>query len=397
MRRLAVLALLLAACLQAASSNAPLGPSARISLLTCASGQEIWTHYGHTAIRVEDPDRHLDLCFNYGLFRFDTPNFIGRFISGQTDYMLGYCRSASFIEEYRQEQRSITQQTLNLSPQERQALWQALQENAKKENRTYRYNFFYDNCATRARRIIENNIDGQVRYDSVALYPSLRASLKHYTAMHPWADFGISLLIASEADRPANFETLLYAPGEMQIAFQTAVIQKGDSVRPLVADCHQVLDFQGSQTASSLDDNYPKNEVFDIVMLLSAAVLALNLVLMAWESRRRKRCYLADILLYALAGLAGIILVYLALFSEHPAVHCNWLILWLHPLQLLYALALCIPAVRRQKWTAVYPKINSLLCLVMLIGAIAAPQAIHPAIWPLVAVFVLRQLLLKTR
>ena len=383
---------LLAACVQAASSTASLSGSAEISMLTCAPGQAIWTHYGHSAIRIHDPEKGIDLCFNYGLFNFNAPNFAGRFISGQTDYLLGYCRTATFIEDYRSEGRSIHQQTLNLSASEKEALWQALRENAKKENRQYRYNFFYDNCATRARKIVERNIEGKVCYDSTLLYPSLRASLKHYTATHPWADFGISFLIAAEADRPATFSDLLYAPGEMQIALQTASICSGDSLRPLVKSSCDLLSFPDSQTASSLDKNHPKNKLIDSVFASMCLLLALNLLLMFFERKNRKKCFPIDIFLYLIAGVSGLLLCYLALGSQHPAVHHNWLILWLQPLHLGYAIALCFPAFRKSKIAPAYAQINSLLCLLMIIAAIIVPQHIHPACWPLVAIFVLRSL-----
>ncbi len=382
--------LLLAACAQAASSNPSLSRTAEISVLTCAPGQAIWTHYGHSAIRISDPDKHLDICFNYGLFNFDTPNFAGRFISGQTDYMLGYCPTARFLEDYRIEGRSVHEQVLNLNTEEKESLWQALRENAKRENRRYRYNFFYDNCATRARRIIESNIDGKMVYDSTLIYPTLRASLKHYTTTHPWADFGISFLIASEADRPASFEDLLYAPGEMQIALQSARIQSADSSRALVKASRDLLSFPDSFTASSLQTKAPRNKTFNMVFWLMTLIFLVNLVLMRMETSKRKRFAAIDILLYAIAGLAGCLLCYLALFSQHPAVHHNLLILWLNPLQLCYATALIVPAFRNSKAANIYAAFSASLCLLMLFLSLIVPQSIHPACWPLAAVFVVR-------
>lgn len=395
---------LLAACLQAASSTAsdsratgskPLGPRAEISLLTCAPGKAIWTHYGHSAIRVNDPDNGRDLCFNYGLFNFNSPNFAGRFISGQTDYLLGACPTALFIEDYRSERRSIHEQVLNLSPTEKEALWQALCENAKRENRQYRYNFFYDNCATRARNIIENNIEGKVSYDSTLLYPTLRASLKHYTAAHPWADFGISFLIASEADKAATFSELLYAPGEMQIAFGTAHIAQGDSLRPMVKSSGDIIFFPGSFTDSSLQAKAPKNKPFDMVFWTMAAIFACCVFLQAIERKAHKKYTLIDIVLYALAGLAGCLLCYLAIWSEHPAVHKNLLILWLNPLHLLYAIGLCIPAFRKSRASVVYPCFAAALCALMMLLSLMLPQNIHPAYWPLIAIYLLRAIPVK--
>ena len=138
--------------------------SIRLSLLTCAPGEEIYSLFGHTAIRYEDPANGIDAVFNYGLFSFNTPNFILRFSLGETDYQLGATDYARFAAEYAFDGRSVWQQTLNLSKEEKAELIRLLQENYLPENRVYRYNFFYDNCATRPRDKIEESIDGKVIY-----------------------------------------------------------------------------------------------------------------------------------------------------------------------------------------------------------------------------------------
>ena len=120
-----------------------LSPQAQISLLTCAPGDEIYSYFGHSAIRINDPLSGIDYVYNYGVFSFDTPHFIWRFIKGETDYMLAGQRMASFIGAYREEQRSVYEQVLNISQTEKQTLFDALLENAKKENRIYRYRHFF--------------------------------------------------------------------------------------------------------------------------------------------------------------------------------------------------------------------------------------------------------------
>ena len=121
--------------------------SIRISLLTCASGGEIYSLFGHTAIRYENFTRNIDAVFNYGMFNFNAPNFILRFALGETDYQLGATNYEHFVAEYNYLGRDVWQQTLNLTPDEKEHLFNLLQENYRPENREYRYNFFYDNCA----------------------------------------------------------------------------------------------------------------------------------------------------------------------------------------------------------------------------------------------------------
>ena len=143
-----LLALLLCGFANAYSSKPD---SIRLSLLTCAPGSEIYAHFGHTAIRYENYTRKIDLVFNYGMFNFRAPHFVWRFVKGETDYQLGITPYIYFRAEYAMRGSSVYQQVLNLTQAEKERLVALLEENYRPENRIYRYNYFYDNCTTRAR------------------------------------------------------------------------------------------------------------------------------------------------------------------------------------------------------------------------------------------------------
>ena len=184
--------------------------SIRLSLLTCAPGEEIYSLFGHTAIRYENPSQGIDVVFNYGLFSFNTPNFIFRFSLGETDYQLGVTDYEHFAAEYAFYGRSVWQQTLNLTDEEKTKLIQLLQENYRPENRIYRYNFFYDNCATRPRDKVEESLQksgSQLLFSNTYTEnnetKSYRDIVHQYTKGHPWAQFGIDFCIGSQADRPS--------------------------------------------------------------------------------------------------------------------------------------------------------------------------------------------------
>ena len=135
-------------------------PRLRVSLLTCGPGSEIYEYYGHSAIRVMRTDSaEFDLVFNYGVFDFDSDNFALRFALGETDYLCQCQPTKHFLASYERSGRFVDEQVLNLSQEEARRLFAALLDNAKPENATYRYNFFYDNCATRVRDIIEKNLN----------------------------------------------------------------------------------------------------------------------------------------------------------------------------------------------------------------------------------------------
>ena len=175
--------------------------SAVVSLLTCTPGNLVYELYGHTAIRVREVGaRQSDWVFNYGTFSFNQPHFMWRFMLGETDYELGVVPYYLFYESYVREGRGIDEQVLNLTPAEAKKLVDALSKNLEPENATYRYNFFYDNCVTRALRVIEQSIDGQVIWPKADANKSLRDMVHEFSEPSPWNKFGQDLLLGAEVD-----------------------------------------------------------------------------------------------------------------------------------------------------------------------------------------------------
>ncbi|MBR1720091.1 MAG: DUF4105 domain-containing protein, partial [Phocaeicola sp.] len=160
--------------------------SLRWSLLTCQPSQEIYQLFGHTALRCENYTRKVDLVFNYGMFSFNTPNFVMRFVKGETDYLLGVEEYADFLQNYKRRGSGVIQQTLNLTQEEANKLWQSLLENARPENRVYRYNYFYNNCTSKARDMVEQCLDGKVVYPETKSGKTFRSIIHEYTKGSDW-------------------------------------------------------------------------------------------------------------------------------------------------------------------------------------------------------------------
>ncbi|MFR9166866.1 MAG: DUF4105 domain-containing protein [Dysgonomonas sp.] len=197
----------------AGKSQIVLSDSAKVSLLTSSSwDQEIYALFGHTAVRVNDPLNNIDYVFNYGVFDFNTPNFIFRFVKGETDYMLAATDFRYYLAEYRMREVEVTEQIFNLSQKEKQHIWDALCINAMPQNRVYRYNFFFDNCATRPRDLIENNIEGTVQYTLTNKNQTFRDLVHECVNKKPWVEFGIDLVIGSGADRLATDREKMFLP-----------------------------------------------------------------------------------------------------------------------------------------------------------------------------------------
>lgn len=328
MKKLYILLLLLTLGWTHASLRAATADSIRVSLMTCSPGSEIYALFGHTAIRVEVPARGIDWVYNYGMFSFNTPHFILRFVTGETDYQLGVIPYPYFAEEYRERGSYVVEQELNLRPDEKMRLLHALETNYRPENRTYRYNYFYDNCTTRARDKIEESIEGRVVYPVTHEVATFRQIVHRYTDGHPWDEFGIDLCLGAEADRAIDMRAQMFAPFVMMNEAEGATILGADgSERALVSRSGRVVD----------PAQRPAEKEFPLSPLACACLLLGLTLLVSWaEWRHRMPTWWFDALLFGLQGLAGCIVAFLFFFSLHPTVGSNYLLIILNPLPLIY-------------------------------------------------------------
>ena len=196
--------------------------SVDISLLTCGPGQEVWSYYGHTALRIQDKVHDSDVAVNWGMFSFKQPFFVLRFVFGLTDYQIGIFPMSDFIAEYAAEGRWVRQQRLQLSRQEKLKILRAIEENAKPENRTYRYNFFYDNCTTRAREMILTNIGySNTNFKDNNVRTSYREEIHKLNEQDHWARFGNDLLLGVYADSDLERRNWEFLPDNLSKDFAT--------------------------------------------------------------------------------------------------------------------------------------------------------------------------------
>ena len=301
----------------------------RFSLLTCSPGDEAYSLFGHTALRYCDEARGVDKVYNYGYFDFDSPNFAWRFILGQTDYLVACVPYRIFITEYAERGSSVVEQVLNLDSLQVSRLYRLIETNCRPENRVYRYNYFYNNCTTKARdKFIESLGDGySLVYDGGAKdIPTLRQTLRTYTAAHQWYSFGIDLLMGSDVDRVSSCDEQQFAPMNLMADLAVAYIVDGEGNRlPAVKSTNLLL-----------EENKPLVQRGNFTPFNAALVLLIfTFVVMLCELRSRKTFWGYDLLLMTVQGLAGALLLFMALCSEHPAVDANYVILLLNPIALL--------------------------------------------------------------
>lgn len=324
--------------------------SVEIGLLTCSPGKEIYSLYGHTAIRVRDAATGQDVAVNYGLFNYHTPLFIPRFVFGLCDYEMGIYPFDLFMEEYTEEGRGVVEQRINLTRQEKLDIINALALNARPENKVYRYNFFYDNCSSRARDMIVDHIHGHVGYRvDASVTSSYRMMVHQWDEHHPWDCFGCDLLLGVNADRQTTLRQQQFLPDSLRASFASAMVfREHHSPANLVDSTWTVLEAQTPKTGICFFDIFTPRVVISILTLL--------VVLASVREYRKKRIYWGiDLALLLIDGLAGLVL-FLMIFSKHPTVSLNLQILLLNPLSLvaLYSVAKKSRRGQYSKWWTVF-------------------------------------------
>ncbi len=352
--------------------------SIEVSLLTCQPHEEVYSLYGHTAIRYRERGlQEVDIAFNYGVFNFRKPFFVGRFVLGWTDYELGACPYPLFQEEYRRFGSRVTEQVLNLTREEKLRLKQALVENMKDENRVYRYNYFYNNCTTKARDIIEQSLSGTLVYDDSHTDRQLtyRKMVHEMTKRHPWATFGNDILLGIRADLKTTQRQQEFLPHHLMNDFDHARILTNGQYRPLVKERRVAVE-PGVQTAMS---GFPLSPTACAVVLSGLA-----LILFAVQWRLRRTLLVWDLLLLTFQSVVGLLL-FVMLFSEHPTTTLNLQFLLFNPLPLFY-----IYKVARRRNTC-YWIISVLLLALFLIGGFW--QSYAEGIWSLALCLLLQDVL----
>ena len=345
--------------------------SIRLSLLTCAPGTEIYALFGHSAIRYEHPALQRDWVFNYGMFSFSEPNFVMRFVKGETDYQLGVIPYSYFEAEYAERGSSVYQQVLNLTAEEKVNLVKALQENYLPANRVYRYNYFYDNCTTRARDKIEECIDGKVVYTTPTHEETFRDIIHEYTEGHEWSEFGIDLCLGADADKPIDLRQQMFAPFYMLEAARGAMIQRGDTLVPLVKEEFKVVD-----VVRTPEPGFPISP-----MAGACVLLAVTMVVVGVGVRKGHISCIWDGFLFGLQGIGGCVIAFLFFFSVHPTVSSNWMLVLLNPIPLFYLPFMIYQSLGRKK--DAYHGVNAIVLTFFMILMPLIPQEFNLTVLPL--------------
>ncbi len=289
----------------------------KISILTCRSGDQLYTTFGHTAIRISNPVTRMDYVYNYGLFSFDTPNFYPKFLRGQLPYFLGGTQMKNFLREYKYDKRTVFEQELILNDDQKLKMIEFLKNNAKPENRIYNYDFFYDNCATRVVDLY--GLAGEISYTNEIEEKTFRDLLKENLQNLVWPGFGIDLLIGARAERVTNRRDQMFLPEYVMTNLASA---KVDGVSPLAKPAEIVLDFESlNANRKSKGTNWP---------LICSSILFLVTLLFNFSFTSMTRLY--NKLFLVISGVFGLFLLFMWFGTNHGATRDNWNVLWFNPL-----------------------------------------------------------------
>jgi Domain of unknown function (DUF4105) len=386
-----------------------LSPKSEISILSCSPGTELYSLFGHSALRVQDQrnGKIMDLVFNYGTFDY-SDDFYYQFAMGKLDYKLSISHFGDFQKEYIDEMRGIHEQKLILTHSQKSHLWQLLQTNYEPALQTYRYDFFYDNCSTRIRDIIllayqlahdyplADSIaaSAQVNYFEVLKStfprdgdPSTRTSLSNdhsvlftytypekktfretidqYLRYQPWSDFGIDIALGLPCDRVVLQQQGMFLPDSLEKEFHYA--HAGENL--VVERSEEIL---------------PSEIQFFTPFWMFSLVLILGILLTLVKKKKWPTLLIVDRVFLSIVGLIGCLVVFLWFFTDHHATVGNLNILWAHPLWLF--MAWLPPA---NSWAQKLYKFCGAIILMTLLSFVFLPQQLHVATIPIMLFCVL--------
>jgi hypothetical protein len=373
MRSICLIALL--AISSCAWSQDSLSAKAEISVLTLGPFQgELYSAFGHSAIRVYDPELGIDNAYNWGVFDFNQPNFYLNFARGHLLYKLGIYPYDRFRDYYIYHNRYVHEQVLNLTTAQKQKLYDYLVWNSQPENQNYLYDYFYNNCATKVRDVLTTVFSDSVKFDGsyVKTDYSIRDLTDIYLAQQPWGDLGIDICLGLPMDKKATAYEYMFLPDYVESGFNHATLN-GNA---LVKDTVSIYESRKEETAAS-----PVHPVlaFSVFALLS-------FVLSIWDFKRKKISKWFDSIFFGIMGVIGLLLFVLWFFTDHKAAAVNFNLLWALPTHIVVAVALF----KNRKWLSGYFLITGIVSTATLLFWAVLPQQLNYFLIPVVISIMLR-------
>ena len=344
-----ILLLLLLFINKSVKAYIPITSETKISLITCGAGYEVYSMYGHTALRVKDTKLGYDYIFNYGVFSLQMDNFAYHFVKGETDYQVVITTFDSFIQEYVDDNRDVYENEFQLTDSSKRLIVDYLEWNLQPENKVYRYKFFSDNCATRIRDILEKssqihwntNSENRVKppqsgqfslvindYWKTKTQYTFRDIILIYQSKLPWINATIQIPIAAPADTHLTYRAAMFLPDFLMDAVQNATVINNGKSLPLVKSAVQLL--VPNQKLLPVKPSILSSPFFVITIIF---ILLFIITLLGIYRRRLYR--FIDCFLLFVTGVFGVLLVFMSFISVHESMRPNFNLWWAFPLNFI--------------------------------------------------------------
>lgn len=316
------------------SQNLPLSKEAKISVITCGLGNETYSYFGHTAIRVADPGNNIDVVYNYGAFDFSTPNFVAKFAKGDLQYFVVVHSFSDFINDYTSEKRSVFEQELLISQESKQKLFDNLNRTLASEDRYYTYKFIDKNCTSMVVDVINKSLDGEIITKKGDTDKTYRSILFPYFNGHFYDQLGTSIIFGTKVDQ---LGTKIFLPFELKNSLEKTTFQN----HPFVSKTQTLLHFE-KETPSSWWNN-----IYTYLIILGFVVLAHNRIV--------------DKIYLLILSFIGIFFVAVGFYSLHQELAMNYNVLLFSPLLLVL---IFLSVIKNKRWTYRFAVLHLLFLIV---------------------------------
>ncbi len=357
-----------------------LSPKAQISIITGTPGEDLYAIFGHSGIRIYDSLYGLDIMYSYGTFDFEEPNFMGKFIQGRLNYSISKDDYKSFLAFYANQGRPVFEQILNINITQKQEIVNFLEKNYLPANRFYLYDFFYDNCSTRVRDVLEKVLKEKLLFNTStsARRRNFRDFLENYLS-EQWLNLGITLILGYPADKIPSYSQRMFLPDKLQDALSDAKIidEKGQKI-PLVIITNDAVKGLRVKTQNSIFNPY---SIFWSLFVIVSIITYLGF-------KRAKHSFILDANLFGFVGFIGIFFLCMWFLTDHKAVKYNWNIVWAMPSH-FFIVWLFLKKIK-PRWLSLYFGINTIILSFILISWFVFPQRLHHSLIPIFLLLAMR-------
>ncbi len=293
---------------------------AKISVVTVAPGTELYSKFGHSAFRIQDPMYRLDIVYNYGVFDFNAPHFYTNFAKGKLVYKLARYPFQYFLENNKQEKRWVKEQVLALNPTQKQVFFDYLENNAKPKNASYLYDPFFNNCATKMRDVTQKVLGNTVQFNTTYTQKgtTLRSLMNSKLHWNTWGNLGLNLALGNRLDQEVTATEYMYLPEFVFKGFKDATFFEKNQPKQLLEKTQTVVEAKAAVFKADTISPF----------FIGCLLLLLGMQITYNDVRKKQHTKWFDFALFLSTGAIGVVLVYLSFFSNHTTTPNNLNLLW---------------------------------------------------------------------